>query len=347
MMQRLILFLLIVLFAYRASNWLHSIRDTMGGQFDASSLRIDGPRFPSIASSYPGDAGIEKDPAVVFVETFNRQSVTDFTKDWSDVGNVLGMTLVMDPAPNSADMKALELKALGGLTSGAHLYKTLVRNYEELYIRYYVKYAADGIYHHTGVNMGGFDPPTSYHQGLCCHWPEGNYAFSVALEFIAPFAFDFYNYWVEMRRWGEIVTPRAMEVDPLTKTVKTKASGNAFLKGVRPTIIPNKWYSVEFRVKMNTPTASRTGRLSLWIDGIPVADYREGYPPGIWEGTEFRPDESATLAFEGFRWRTSPELGLNWIWILHYVTKDTPGHASKVWYDNVVVAKKYIGPIYP
>ena len=41
------------------------------------------------------------------------------------------------------------------------------------------------------------------------------------------------------------------------------------------------------------------------------------------------------------------DLKVNYVWIYLYITKAPPGHVSKVWFDDVVVAKDYIGPITP
>jgi hypothetical protein len=49
--------------------------------------------------------------------------------------------------------------------------------------------------------------------------------------------------------------------------------------------------------------------------------------------------------FEGFQWRLDEALQLNWIWLLFYTTRNPPGIVGKVWFDHVVVAKSYIGPI--
>src|SRR5215469_1598020 len=346
----LISVLVLLLIAYHLEYLFLTMSEATGKQRDGServtTMTEDG--TSGLAQRYPGDVGIEHDPAVVFVEKFNRHSVGDFEKDWSQVRNA-GMRLVDDPAPNAEDPKALELSAIGGQTWGADLYKMLPRNYDELYIRYYVKYAADGIYGHTGVWMGGLNPPMPTHPGLCCHWPEGDYAFSVAFEIFDLFTLDFYNYWVEMKRWGDIVTPRASkEFDPIAVMLKAKAAGNRLMRNSRPKVAPGKWYSVEFRVKMNEPSSARNGQLGLWINGVPVADYREEHPRGAWYGDSFTPDDNALSTFEGLRWRTVPDLALNWVWLQHYVpTHNAPGHVSKVWYDNVVVAQKYIGPIYP
>jgi len=51
------------------------------------------------------------------------------------------------------------------------------------------------------------------------------------------------------------------------------------------------------------------------------------------------------VPFEGFQWRSTEELKLNFLWVLLYITKTPPGHASRVWFDNIVVAKKYVGPM--
>ncbi|BCA55347.1 hypothetical protein W02_24870 [Nitrospira sp. KM1] len=303
----------------------------------------------ALAKKYPGDVGIEHDPAVVFVERFDRNSVDDLEQDWSEIRNVsIGMTLVDDPAPHARDSKALKLSAIGGQTWGADLYKMLPQNYNELFIRYYVKYAHDGIYTHAGVLMGGLNPPKLSHPRFCCHWPEGDSAFSVGFEIFDQFMLDFYLYWVEMKRWGEIVTPVQKEIDPSTSMLKAKASGNTMMKNSRPRVAPGKWYAVEFGVKVNEPFSARNGQLRLWIDGVPVAHYEEGHPRGTWTGDSFTPEVTAQGTFEGFRWRTAPELALNWVWLLHYVPYRNPaGHVSQIWYDNVVVAQKYIGPISP
>lgn len=112
--------------------------------------QVEGSDRDGWSRRYLGDVGIETDLAVVFVETFDRPSAEDFAGDWSMVENTPDKALLSEPAPHAADTIALEMRAISGQTSGAHLYHALPRNYEELYLRYYVKYAADGQYHHTG-----------------------------------------------------------------------------------------------------------------------------------------------------------------------------------------------------
>ena len=68
---------------------------------------------------------------------------------------------------------------------------------------------------------------------------------------------------------------------------------------------------------------------------------------GVWFGDSFRPDPSVSASFEGFRWRSDNAVKANYVWLSHYVTEDKPNNVSKVWYDQLVVATEYIGPMKP
>jgi hypothetical protein len=50
--------------------------------------------------------------------------------------------------------------------------------------------------------------------------------------------------------------------------------------------------------------------------------------------------------FPGFAWRTTPLLNINAIWLYRYMSRPERG-TSKVWWDHLVVAKRYIGPLTP
>jgi len=45
-----------------------------------------------------------------------------------------------------------------------------------------------------------------------------------------------------------------------------------------------------------------------------------------------------------WNWRTVPELNVNFVWLYIYTQKPA-GHRIKVWFDHVVVATDYIGPM--
>ncbi len=47
---------------------------------------------------------------------------------------------------------------------------------------------------------------------------------------------------------------------------------------------------------------------------------------------------------KGLRWRSDERLKINFLWVLLYITTAPQDHLSKVWFDNIVVAKDYVGP---
>ena len=51
-----------------------------------------------------------------------------------------------------------------------------------MYVRYYAKYDDRGDYHHTGMWLGGFNPPTQWPQGTAGVTPNGSDFFHNALE---------------------------------------------------------------------------------------------------------------------------------------------------------------------
>jgi hypothetical protein len=91
----------------------------------------------------------------------------------------------------------------------------------------------------------------------------------------------------------------------------------------RPLHIPKRgeWYCVELMVQANT-VGVRDGRVAAWINGNLIAD---------WQNVRFR--TVATLKIDQFEL----VLGAN---------SNTDG-ADTQWFDHVVVAKSYIGPMVP
>jgi hypothetical protein len=105
--------------------------------------------------------------------------------------------------------------------------------------------------------------------------------------------------------------------------------------------------------------------MALWIDGQLARKIGQGFPKGKWVFDKFLADEGGEgvrwsdekksaealsfpeggAPFEGFRWRSDEKLNLNFLWVLLYITQAPPGHVSKVWFDDIVVATDYIGPI--
>jgi hypothetical protein len=143
----------------------------------------------------------------------------------------------------------------------------------------------------------------------------------------AALRFDLYTYWMGMR-----ASPTG------------EFWGNTFIQDPSLVVKTDRWMCVEVMVKMNDPVSASNGEMALWIDGIQIVRLRPGAPRGRWSSNMFFPD-SAGSPFEGFRWRSADLLNLNSIWLLNYSDGNPQGLVGKVWFDHVVVAKKYIGPL--
>ena len=90
----------------------------------------------------------------------------------------------------------------------------------------------------------------------------------------------------------------------------------------RPDIVPelDRWHCYEFMLQANTP-GENDGRIAFWFDGDLAADFGN-----------LRLRDIDTLQIDRFG------VGL-------HIGSNTPGAAHK-WYDNVVAADAYIGPLY-
>ena len=117
-------------------------------------------------------------------------------------------------------------------------------------------------------------------------------------------------------RYGDHFYPNG-EVSPNTSLKFNYGSG--FVS--RPNIMVklDRWYCYEFMVQANTP-GRRDGRIAVWLDGALVAD------------------------FSGLRLRDVPTLKID-RFVLAFYLGTNPNGPSRKWYDKVVAAKSYIGPI--
>jgi len=141
--------------------------------------------------------------------------------------------------------------------------------------------------------------------------------------------------------------------------------GNSFIHDPSLRIERGRWICIEQMIQVNHPDQS-DGEQALWIDGRLVSHLGRGFPSGLWTYDKFFPGKGGQgirwsaekgrgetfpvpdggHAFEGFRWRTVADLKVNFVWLYIYIERPE-GHHIKVWYDDVVVATDYIGPIQP
>ncbi len=291
----------------------------------------------ALASRYPGDEGIEEDPAVVFAEDFEADSIETVWSRWESVQNKGIMSLSPEVPAGSTGTRSLLMSHVGGRSTGGHLYRRLLPGYDKLHVRFYVRFDPDCAPLHHFVHMGGYNPSTPWPQGGAGDRPAGNERFTTGVEpYGDRWRWDFYSYWMGMR-----------------SSPDGRSWGHDFINDPRLKAERGRWICVELMMKMNDPVTHSNGEQALWIDGRPwtkdgqvVSHLGEGFPRGTWVWDSFNPDPAGE-PFEGFQWRNTPELNLNFLWLLLYVTKAPPGHISKVWFDDIVVAREYIGPISP
>jgi predicted amidohydrolase len=304
-----------------------------------------------LAAKYAGDKGIAGDPKVIFAEDFEEPTLEAMQKRWESVSHPEIMSFAADvPEGGGGKQSLLMTHVGGGKGDGGHLYRRLAKGYDQVFARFYVKFDPDcAPVHHFGTCIGGNNPATPWPMVSAGNRPAGDKSFWTGIEpFGESWRWDYYTYWCEMR--GS--PPRG------------QTWGNSFVHDADLKVERGKWTCVEVMVKMND-VGERNGEMALWIDGRPVSHLGKGFPKGKWVFDKFLPgqggegtrwndatggrEEFKVAAegepFEGLRWRTAKELDLNFVWAYLYITKAPTGHVSKVWFDDIVVATEYIGPI--
>lgn len=305
------------------------------------------PEGPGLAARHANFHGLAAETNVLFAEDFESGGIVDLAKRWTEISNAKGQVIELsgDTPPGSRGRRSLQMTATLGENTGGHLYARLPREVETAFARFYVKFAEDTGYLHHFVTLGGYRPATAWPQGGAGERPRGDERVTVGIEptgdygrYPAPGIWNFYAYWPEMKGSAD-----------------GRFWGNS-LKPVQSAVIPRgQWQCVEIMLKLNSTTAAHDGGLALWLDGRLAAHYRPGVPRGRWTGMGFDLVESGGEPFEGFRWRTSSDLKINFFWLLDYVTESAPRQngvanpprVSRAWFDDIVVATEYIGPNSP
>jgi len=304
------------------------------------------PCYAGLADKYPSDEGIANDPDVLFAENFEEGTVAEICKRWDSFKNKDGKVMaISDDVPaGSGSSRSLQITGTLGENSGGDLY-TNFPGQDKAYLRFYTKFAADHAYEHHFVCFGGYNPPSPWPDPKAGSRPNGDDRVQIVIDPIGqhgkyspPGIWTLYSYWSEMKisadgnYWGNCLCP------------------------AEPKIVPrDKWICVELMIKMNSAPDKADGELTLWIDGEQIAHFVKGVKRGNWTGMGFDLVEEGGEPFEGLLLRTDNALKVNYLWLEHYIDEgaqrqnnlENPNRVNRVWFDNVVVARKYIGPIAP
>ncbi len=333
---------------------------------------------PGIALQYPGDEGIETHPSVVLTENFEEESIALIANRWtSNLGaddHRLSLDSISGPlgSPGNKSLKMTISRNKEG--SGSELRKVLDNRYEQLFLRFYVKFAEDYGFNHHFTSMRGELNPTPWSVGGAGTLPEDRFSTTIDLftnninltgpDHSPPGYWAFYSYWPEMRSW--------QNPDGTPDGRPNPYYGNAFMPNQPVAAKRGEWQCVEIMIRVNSSPDKTDGAHAFWIDGELVGhwDPEEENPiEGYWISDKFRHDPSHSNAepFTGIKWRTFEDMEIfenmkiNIIRIQNYVSGTSWEHADKyaaenpefkinlqeatVWKDHIVVATEYIGPM--
>ena len=294
-----------------------------------------------IADQYPGDVGIENDPRVIFHDDFENGF-----GNWSYITPLAN--IVTDPNLVHRGNASAIVTATRGINSGGNLELDLNPEREQLYTRYCMKIDNDAAWPHHMGGIRAVKPPYSPNAGTR---PGGNQAFWSSLEPEDYYGdgvryWHLYSYWHEMRSWfNPDGSPGQACVDN-----NTCYYGNNFFPVQTEEIQRNRWYCIEAMLKANTP-GSYDGEQAFWVDGVLLGRYRTGEPKeGNWLRDSFftwGPYYHPYGSFEGYNWRTDSTVKINHTQLQWYHSdyKGSQVLEHKVYYDDVVVATDYIGPV--
>jgi len=265
-----------------------------------------------LSASYDNDEGIAGDPDVLFFADFESDAWRD---GWTFAEGGID-TVESDPALGFEPLrgKALRVLMAGGgndaLNMGYHFLDETGAEPEEIYVRYYLRFASDwnqtvdggkmpGIAGTYGVAGWGGRPS----DGTNGWSARGSYGLSIPSDnpLGGTTPIGTYCYHADMEGdYGDIWY---------------------WLVGYRGFIPDNVWVSVEQYLRMNTLGAS-DGVLRSWIDGRPA-----------FEKTDLRFRSVDTLKIEEI-----------WMNVYHGGTAVSP-YDQHLFIDNVVIARSYIGPM--
>lgn len=268
------------------------------------------PAGPGLAVEFVNDKDIAEHPEVIFAEAFESG---ELGASWDEKRDKDGEVLeVVEGGP--AGERCLRVEANLAKNTGGGLTKWF-ESAPAVFIRFYVKFDPDCDYiHHfctlrANKSLRGQDKWSGF--GGAGEKPAGDERFSTALE-----PWGNWGRWEPPGRWNFYSYWHEMKASP-----DGKYWGNGFRPDSQPSIPTGEWICAELMLKHNTP-GKTDGEQAYWIDG----ELR-----GHWTG---------------IHWRTSPTLFANALTLESYVTdRWTKQEINRVFFDNVVIAKAYIGPL--
>jgi len=280
-----------------------------------------------IAAKYPGDVGIAGDSAVIFADDFESYTqAADIIKRWDNMYQNQYVSIATAAANVYAGKQALEFTLPQETAELSDAVEKIVSpELDVLFLRYYSKFQPP--YDVVGSSHNGSSISAHYEVGYTSTPgvpANGTNKFLANLEnwrgdatTVSPGDLNIYVYHpLQRSQWGDHFFPTGLV---MPNTSIPFDFGPDFVS--RPDFIPalDQWYGYELMVKANTP-GQTDGRIAAWVDGKLVMD------------------------FPNLRLRDVASLTIDHFAICFHIGSN-PNGESKKWYDNVVAAKSYIGPL--
>ena len=264
-----------------------------------------------LAARFKADARIATHPAVIFADDFESGELGARWDEQTDPKK--GVLSLVPPKGELCGTWCLRSEAHLGKDEGGGLTKWF-QPASQVFIRFYVKFDPNCDYVHHFVTLrankglrGGDKWSGFGGAGLC---PAGDERFSTALEPWGNWA-----RWTPPGKWNFYSYWHEMKASP-----DGKYWGNSFAPADQNLIPKDRWICAEFMLKENTP-GQPDGEQAFWIDGKLL---------GAWRG---------------INWRKPESLHANALTLESYVTdRWTKNPTNTVYFDNLVIAKEYIGP---
>ncbi|MBL8473898.1 MAG: DNRLRE domain-containing protein [Rhodocyclaceae bacterium] len=276
--------------------------------------RAQGQPKAGLAAAVTQDKGLENNPDVVFASGFENSR---WVSGWSELGpRSVAETVAEDPDERFAPLsgKALRVRIPKNQNLGLdlrYLFASQGRpEPEEIYFRYYLRFGDDW----APTKDGGKLP------GIAGTYGRAGWGMRKS---------DGYNGWSArgaFAQWPKGTRMPYTAIGTYTYHADQQDSSGDYVgwsEGPGSLLENNRWYCVEQYVKLNTP-GQKDGVLRAWIDGYQVA-----------ERTNIRYRMTADLKIESV-----------WLDVYHGGTSTAPQDMT-LYIDNVVIARRYIGPMRP
>jgi hypothetical protein len=280
-----------------------------------------------IAAKYPGDVGIANDPNVIFADDFESYlQAADIAKRWDNMYQNQYVGIATTAANVYAGKQALEFTLPQQMAELSDAVEKIVSpELDVLFLRYYSKFQPP--YDVIGSSHNGSSISAHYEVGFQSTPgvpANGTNKFLANLEdwrgdatTPSPGDLNIYVYHpLQRSQWGDHFFPTGLV---MPNTSLPFDFGPDFVS--RPDIIPalDRWYAYELMVKANTP-GENDGRIAAWVDGKLAMDFPNLHLRDV-----------ASLTIDRFA--------------LCFHIGSNPNGQSKKWYDNVVAARSYVGPL--